>query len=794
MSDSALLGKILSTSENVANRTLNCKLFHKVIEDRLIKEGISSLPTKSENNYCWLDKFLLDQPGNTRCLLENLIHYELGEISQSSLTNLESYCENLMLNSPKYFIGIVYKLIEKCFKLTFTNQAFNEFLLYDLNRVDEYYKGNLDEIQKNWIKKSKKLEKTVMEQDIKFKKIKNQYDKKNNDNKSTATSKLKKENNNELKLKSKVTILEKQIALLNGKLSDLETFNQKLIKDREKYINCSSPDTKSDAYTNHHSPIPLLYNNFYPNIKDNQSTTIQSSVSKNTSTTLASYMVDEKIAKQIKKTKVAKKESIQHKETFNLKKEKFKESKTRVLEKVKKSTMIEINNQNRQSLISDHELDHSIHKKHLRDGSKDSKDIRDDNRNQIIEVEGDLENPNIDSDHEKNTRIFNNVVIGSPVQINTNINLNTQTSGYDATSTQMKPANKKKTKTIYKAVTNHSNNPMQKIESFEDVLFQQSSTLLTCCVKNLPQNLQNKYTIRGCDLKSNKNPMNDKIIENFNSFGKNDINTLPNDEYEDLCLKKTGSVNLNPRMQDLIVANTDIMDYTNFCKILSIFIETVPKVDKRKELQVKESYFLRNLFEISLFMISKSEQVSYSTMEDMIECPKALPINFAPTTKFWKKAISNLNDTMNLKERETIRNMVDAANKKQLLFHHELNILLSNYLTRLIINTKQTLDDIRFSLLGNYSRLLDGDSNLYPKQTELKKALNTKVKALGQVFELSRQYILALLIRKKMFNISHVEITQIDNEIEDVIVADKWQQTPFILQELKLWVQNIRLI
>ena len=109
MSESNLLGKILQTSENVVNRTLNCKLFHKVIEDRLIKEGIASLPTKNESSYCWLDKFLLDQPGNTRCLLENLIHYEVGEISQGTLTSLENYCQNLMKNSPQYFISIMFK-------------------------------------------------------------------------------------------------------------------------------------------------------------------------------------------------------------------------------------------------------------------------------------------------------------------------------------------------------------------------------------------------------------------------------------------------------------------------------------------------------------------------------------------------------------------------------------------------------------------------------------------------------------------------------------------------------------
>jgi len=136
-------------------------------------------------------------------------------------------------------------------------------------------------------------------------------------------------------------------------------------------------------------------------------------------------------------------------------------------------------------------------------------------------------------------------------------------------------------------------------------------------------------------------------------------------------------------------------------------------------------------------MISKCDYVTYSNMEDMIESPKALPIKFIPKTKFWKNAVSNLNENINIKDRAST-NITENINKKGLLYDQELNHLLSNYLNKMILATKQTLDDIRYSLFGNYSRLLDGDSHMYPKQSELKKALNTKVKALGQIFELTR--------------------------------------------------------
>jgi hypothetical protein len=68
MSEGGLFGKILLTAENVLNRTLKCRLFHRVIEERLKKEGIASLPSKQESDYYWIDKFLCDLPVSTKCL------------------------------------------------------------------------------------------------------------------------------------------------------------------------------------------------------------------------------------------------------------------------------------------------------------------------------------------------------------------------------------------------------------------------------------------------------------------------------------------------------------------------------------------------------------------------------------------------------------------------------------------------------------------------------------------------------------------------------------------------------
>ena len=79
----------------------------------------------------------------------------------TSVGNLESYFETLMTQSPKYFLQQIYKLVEKTFKLTFTNLALNEFLLYDLARIDDLYTGSLDTLSKGFNQKSKKLEKAL---------------------------------------------------------------------------------------------------------------------------------------------------------------------------------------------------------------------------------------------------------------------------------------------------------------------------------------------------------------------------------------------------------------------------------------------------------------------------------------------------------------------------------------------------------------------------------------------------------------------------------------------------------
>lgn len=102
------------------------------------------------------------------------------------------------------------------------------------------------------------------------------------------------------------------------------------------------------------------------------------------------------------------------------------------------------------------------------------------------------------------------------------------------------------------------------------------------------------------------------------------------------------------------------------------------------------------------------------------------------------------------------------------------------------------LEDLKYNLVGSSSKLLDGDSNVYPKQNELKRALNVKVKVLSQMFELSRLLVLTNLIQKKIFNLSYHDVNIIEKEIDDVLKIDRWSQTQFVYQELKMWANNIR--
>ena len=102
------------------------------------------------------------------------------------------------------------------------------------------------------------------------------------------------------------------------------------------------------------------------------------------------------------------------------------------------------------------------------------------------------------------------------------------------------------------------------------------------------------------------------------------------------------------------------------------------------------------------------------------------------------------------------------------------------------------LEDLKYNLVGSTSKLLDGDSNVYPKQNELKRALNAKVKVLSQMFELSRLLVLTNLIQKKIFNLSYQDVNIIEKEIDDVLNIDRWSQTQFVYQELKMWANNIR--
>jgi hypothetical protein len=102
------------------------------------------------------------------------------------------------------------------------------------------------------------------------------------------------------------------------------------------------------------------------------------------------------------------------------------------------------------------------------------------------------------------------------------------------------------------------------------------------------------------------------------------------------------------------------------------------------------------------------------------------------------------------------------------------------------------LEDLKYNLVGSSSKLLEGDSNVYPKQNELKRVLNAKVKVLSQMFELSRLLVLTNLIQKKIFNLSYQDVNIIEKEIDDVLKIDRWSQTQFVYQELKIWANNIR--
>jgi hypothetical protein len=138
-----------------------------------------------------------------------------------------------------------------------------------------------------------------------------------------------------------------------------------------------------------------------------------------------------------------------------------------------------------------------------------------------------------------------------------------------------------------------------------------------------------------------------------------------------------------------VIGNSNIFDYSNYSKILHVFIEVLPKLDKKKEILLKEAPFFRNLFELSLYLITKNSKVTYSTMEDMIETPKPLPLNFIPQTKYWKKILTGITD---LKEKDTALGLSGNFNQppvKPLMPHMEMNHVLQGLMSKFTLALKR---------------------------------------------------------------------------------------------------------
>lgn len=231
-----------------------------------------------------------------------------------------------------------------------------------------------------------------------------------------------------------------------------------------------------------------------------------------------------------------------------------------------------------------------------------------------------------------------------------------------------------------------------------------------------------------------------------------------------------------------------MFEYGNYNQFLSLFVEIIPKFERKKELLIEHCSFVKDIFELAYFMINNHQLVVHTTLQEMVDTPTALPISFVPKTKYWSKILAGFTDV-----KEASRNFQSLNhNHKPLLNNPEANMVVQNIVQNICYNLRILLDDLRANLNGKCSMLMDGDSNTYWRALDLKKALKTKTKVVGQLVELSKIYVLGNLLQRKLNMLSYEETTFNDKDIDDIIELEKWSQMPAIHNELKDYSNNLR--
>lgn len=82
---------------------------------------------------------------------------------------------------------------------------------------------------------------------------------------------------------------------------------------------------------------------------------------------------------------------------------------------------------------------------------------------------------------------------------------------------------------------------------------------------------------------------------------------------------------------------SSLLKNRSYNEFLSLFVEIIPKFEKRKEFLIEHCVFVKNMLEMAFHLLVKSSNVSYSYNQELVETQFPLPIKFFPKTKFWGK-------------------------------------------------------------------------------------------------------------------------------------------------------------
>ena len=80
-------------------------------------------------------------------------------------------------------------------------------------------------------------------------------------------------------------------------------------------------------------------------------------------------------------------------------------------------------------------------------------------------------------------------------------------------------------------------------------------------------------------------------------------------------------------------------DYNNYTSCLSLIIEALPKIDKRKDLLAERSGWIRHMLELGIRLIDSRKKIRFSEEQELVGSPDSLPIKLIPKTTFWSKIV-----------------------------------------------------------------------------------------------------------------------------------------------------------